>query len=242
MLLLFEVRSTLIRLYMHLKCVVIDDEPGALELIKKYVSKIPLLKVVKILYDPTEAKDFFKNNQIDLLFIDINIPSGIDFLSSLISKPITIVTTAYKKYALQGFEFGALDYLVKPIAFERFSAAASRAIELYKFMQISKYADKDFLFVRSGYKTIRILLNEIEYIEGSVDYIKIHLINDNPVLSLTSLKAIVEKIPAEKFKRIHRSYIVAISQIKELQNKKVVLYSSKELPISDSYTDFKKEL
>ena len=109
-------------------------------------------------------------------------------------------------------------------------------------MQISKYADRDCLFVRSGYKTIRILLNEIEYIEGSVYYIKIHLINDNPVLSLTSLKAIVEKIPAEKFRRIHRSYIVAISQIKELQNKKVVLYSLKELPISDSYADFKKEL
>lgn len=227
---------------MHLKCVVIDDEPAALELIKKYVGKIPLLKVVKILCDPAEAKDFLKNNQIDLLFIDINIPASLEFLSSLIKKPITIVTTAYKKYALKGFEFGALDYLLKPIEFERFSAAAGRAIELHNFMQVSKYADHDYLFIRSGYKTIKIQLGEIEYIEGFVDYIKIHLLNDSPVLSLTSLKAILEKIPAEKFRRIHRSYIVAVSQIKQLQNKKVMLYSTKELPISDSYIYLKKEL
>jgi DNA-binding LytR/AlgR family response regulator len=159
----------------------------------------------------------------------------------MINKPITIFISAYKKYALEGFEFGALDYLLKPLDFERFSIATGRAIELYKYMQSSKYNEEDCLFVRATHKTIRILLNEIEYIEGKVDYISIHLINDKPVLTLMSLKSIIEKLPAEKFRRIHRSYIVAVSQIKELQNKKLVLFSSKELPISSSYVDFNNE-
>jgi two-component system LytT family response regulator len=227
---------------MELKCVVIDDEPWAFELIKKYVSKIPFLKLVQTLYDSEEATEFLKNNQADLLFIDINIPTAVDLLSSLINKPITIFTTAYKKYALKGFEFGALDYLLKPLDFDRFSKAADRAIELYKFMQYSKHVDEDYLFVRSGYKLIKIQLSEIEYIEGFVDYIRIHIINDKPVLTLMTLKSIIAKLPSEKFKRIHRSYIVAISQIKELQNKKLLLASLKELPISSSYIDFNKEL
>jgi two-component system LytT family response regulator len=227
---------------MPLKCVVIDNEPDALDRIKKYVSKIPLLKVVKIVCDPWEAEDFLKNNEIDLVFIDINLTKGLNFLHSLIIKPITIVTTAYKKYALQGFEFGAIDFLVKPIEFDRFSTAAGRAIELHKVLRVSRAVSEDYLFIRSGYKTLRIQLSEIEYIEGFVDYIRIHLIHANPVLSLSTLKSILAKIPAEKFRRIHRSYIVAISQIKELENRRVVLYSRKELPIGESFINFKKEL
>ncbi|HEX4850236.1 MAG TPA: response regulator, partial [Puia sp.] len=144
---------------MQLKCVVIDNEEGALELMKKYVSKIPFLKLVHILCDPANAVDFLRD--IDLLFIDINIPSSIDLLSSLTTKPLTIFTTAYKKYALQGFEFGAIDYLLKPLDFERFSTAVSRAIELFEIRQYSKQADQQFLFIRSANKTIRIQLNEI---------------------------------------------------------------------------------
>jgi two-component system LytT family response regulator len=227
---------------MQLKCIVIDDEPWAFELIKKYVSKIPFLKLMQPLYDIREADEFLQNNQVDLLFIDINIPTSIDLLDSLINKPITIFITAYKKYALKGFEFGVLDYLLKPLDFERFSKAAGRAIELYKYKQYSKHIDEDYLFVHSGYKMIKIQLNEIEYIEGFVDYIRIHIVNEKPVLTLMTLKSIIEKLPAEKFRRIHRSYIVAISQIKELQNKKLLLFSLKELPISSSYIHFNKEL
>jgi two-component system, LytTR family, response regulator len=225
---------------MLLKCAIIELE--GLERIKKYVSKIPLLKVVKILFDPWEAENFLKNNEIDLVFIDVNLTSGLHFLHALIIKPIIIVTTAYKKYALQGIDFGVLDYLVKPFEFERFSTAAVRAIELHRFIESSKSAAKDCLFVRSGYKTFRILLNEIEYIEGFVDYIRIHLVNAKPVLTLSSLKSILYKIPNDKFRQIHRSYIVAISQIKELENRKVLLYSLKHLPIGERFMDFKKEL
>src|SRR5215467_11903012 len=151
---------------MQLRCVVIDDEPWALELMKKYVGKIPFLKLVHILCDPSNAIDFLRD--IDLLFIDINIPSSIDLLSSLTTKPITIFTTAYKKYAFQGFEIGAIDYLLKPLDFERFNAAVRRALELFEIRQYSKQADQQFLFVRSENKTIRIQLNEIEFIEASV--------------------------------------------------------------------------
>jgi len=224
-----------------MKCVAIDSEPWALELIKKYVSKIPFLNLLQTLADPAEAIEYLKKNQVDLLFIDINIPTSIELLGSLINKPITIFITAYKKYALKGFEFGALDYLLKPIDFERFSIATGRAIELYKYMQYAKHNDEDCLFVRSAHKTIRIQLNEIEYIEGVVDYIRIHITNEKPVLTLMSLKSIIKKLPADKFRRIHRSYIVAVSQIKELQNKKVLLFSSKELPISSSYISFNNE-
>ena len=227
---------------MHLRCVVIDDEPWALELMKKYVSKIPFLKLVDILCDPAKAVDFLQDRQIDLLFIDINIPFSIELLSSLTTKPITIFTTAYKKYALKGFEIGALDYLLKPLDFDRFSTAVSRAVELFKIRQFSQQADQEFLFIRTGNKTIRIRLNEIEFIEGCVNYIRIHLIDDDPILTLTSLREILKKIPTQKFRRIHRSYIVAISQIKELRNKKVLLYYQKELPVSNSHLDFIKEL
>jgi two-component system LytT family response regulator len=223
---------------MQMKCIAIDNEPWALELIKKYVSKIPFLQMLQTLADPAEAIEYLQNNQVDLLFIDINVPKSIELLGSLINKPITIFISAYKKYALKGFEFGALDYLLKPVDFERFSIATGRAIELYKYMQNSKHNDEDSLFVRAGHKTIRIQLNEIEYIEGMVDYIRIHIANEKPVLTLMSLKSILEKLPAEKFRRIHRSYIVAVSQIKELQNKKVLLFSLKELPISSSHVDF----
>jgi two-component system LytT family response regulator len=223
---------------MQLKCVAIDNEVWALELIKKYVSKIPSLLLVQTLYDPVAAGEFLQNNPVDLLFIDINIPASIGVLHSLKNKPITILTTAYKKYALKGFELGVIDYLLKPIDFERFSNAVGRAIEFYRLRQYSKHRDEDYLIVRSGYGKIRIELYEIEYIEGFVDYIRIHRTNERPVLTKMTLKSILEKLPPEKFRRIHRSYIVGISQVKAIQNKKVLLFSLKELPISDRYQSF----
>jgi two-component system, LytTR family, response regulator len=225
---------------MQLRCVVIDDEPWALELMKKYVGKIPFLKLVHTLCDPSTAIDFLKD--IDLVFIDINIPSSIDLLSSMTIKPMMIFITAYKKYALRGFEIGAIDYLLKPLDFGRFNTAVRRALELFETRQYSKQAEQQFLFVRSENKTVRIQLNEIEFIEARVNYIMIHRIHDDPVLTPTSLREISKKIPAENFQRIHRSYIVAISQIKELQNKKVLMNSMTELPVSHSYSWFAKGL
>jgi DNA-binding LytR/AlgR family response regulator len=225
---------------MQLRCVVIDDEPSALALIKKYVGKIPFLKLVHTLCDPSKAMNFLKD--IDLLFIDINLPSSIELLSSMAIKPMMIFITAYKKYALQGFEVGAIDYLLKPLDFERFNASVRRALEFFEIREYSKQAEQQFLFVRGGNKTIRVQLNEIEYIEARVNHVRIHRIHDEPVLSPTSLREILKKIPADKFQRIHRSYIVAISQIKQFGNKKVLMNSLTELAVSNSYAGFIKGL
>jgi two-component system, LytTR family, response regulator len=223
---------------MQLKCIVIDDEPMALEIIKNYLCKIPSLQLLQTFYDVNSTYEFLQNNQIDLLFININMPTSIELVHSLKHKLMTIFTSAYKKYAFKGFELEAVDYLLKPIDFERFKKAVNKAIQYHRFKLYSSNTGENSLFVRSGHKMVRIKLNDIEYIEGFVDYMKIHLINQKPVLTLMTFKAIMEKLPPDEFKRIHRSYIVPVSKVKSVKSKKVLLFSLKELPVSDSYIDF----
>jgi DNA-binding LytR/AlgR family response regulator len=147
-----------------------------------------------------------------------------------------IFTTAYKKFAIDGFELDAIDYLLKPIAFDRFERAINKAIEQYHFRTSQKTLHEEPLFVRSEYHLVKIDLDEIEYIESVEDYLKIHRTTGRPVMTLMTLKAMLEKLPAQKFKRIHRSYVVPLSKIKSVVNRKVKL-TSIELPISDSYVD-----
>ncbi len=227
---------------MQIKCVAIDDEPLSLQLIEKYVSKFPALKLVHTFDDAISGAEYLRTNKIDLLFIDINMPdiTGIDLVRALDEKPMTIFTTAYKKFAIEGFELDALDYLVKPIPFERFEKAVSKAIAFYQYKNSPQRVEEEALFVRSEYKLVRIELKEIEYIESVEDYIKIHLANERPVLSLMTLKSLLEKLPETRFKRIHRSYIVPVAKIRSVTNRKVKL-NSVELPISDSYIGFVNE-
>jgi two-component system, LytTR family, response regulator len=183
--------------------------------------------------------EFLKTQSIDLLFLDINMPdiSGIDLLKILEHKPLTIFTTAYKNFAVEGFELEAVDYLVKPVEFERFKKAVYRATEFYRYKQTTKPGIEN-LFVRSEYRMLKIDLEEIDFIEGLEDYIRIHLNNKKPVMTLMTMKSVLEKLPTEKFKRIHRSYIVAIDKVKSILNRKVQLASGKELPVSNNYTSF----
>ncbi len=227
---------------MQIKCVAIDDEPLSLQLIEKYVSKFPALKLVHTFDDAISGAEYLRANKIDLLFIDINMPdiTGIDLVRALDEKPMTIFTTAYKKFAIEGFELDALDYLVKPIPFVRFEKAVSKAIAFYQYKNSPQPVEEEALFVRSEYKLVRIELKDIEYIESVEDYIKIHLTNERPVLSLMTLKSLLEKLPEAKFKRIHRSYIVPVAKIRSVTNRKVKL-NSVELPISDSYIAFVNE-
>lgn len=224
---------------MEIKCVAIDDEPLALELIKQYVEQFPALKLVRTFNDAISGAEFLRMHPVDLLFIDINMPdiTGIDLVRSLAQKPLTIFTTAYKKFAFEGFELEAIDYLLKPIDFDRFKKAVNRAIEFYQYKHGSLMQEES-LFVRSEYRVIKIPLSEIEYIESLEDYVKIHLSDQKPVLSLMTLKNVLEKLPAEQFRRIHRSYIVAVNKVKSIQNRKVKLLSSAELPVSNNYLDF----
>jgi DNA-binding LytR/AlgR family response regulator len=225
---------------MLLKCIAIDDEPPALEIIKEYVSKFPALQLVQTFDDAISAASLLRTANIDLLFIDINMPdiTGIDLVRSLENRPMVIFTTAHKKFAYEGFELDAVDYLLKPINLDRFSKAVTKAIDFYKYKNGLNTEEGESLFVHSEYKLVKIPLQDIEYIESMEDYCKIHIINGKPILTLMTLKKILEKLPADKFQRIHRSYIVSLSKIRTIQNRKVQLSSSKELPVSDSYADF----
>jgi len=227
---------------MQIKCVAIDDEPLALELIEEFVSRFPRLKLVQMYDDPISGAEFLRSHDIDLLFIDINMPdiTGIDLVRSLKNKPMVIFTTAYKKFAVEGFDLDAIDYLLKPIEFERFAKAVNKAIDYFQYKNSSKSMTSEALFVRSEYQLIKIELDEIEYIESVEDYLKIHRSRDKPVMTLMTLKAMLEKLPSDKFKRIHRSYVIALAKIKGIVNKKVRL-SSVDLPVSDSYAAFINE-
>jgi DNA-binding LytR/AlgR family response regulator len=225
---------------MQLKCVAIDDEPLALELLKEYIAHFPQLKLLHTFDDAISAVELLRNTKVDLLFIDINMPdiSGIDLVRSLQEKPLIIFTTAHKQFAIEGFELDAVDYLLKPINFDRFTKAVHKAIDYYKYKNAPAQEDNECLFVHSEYKLVKIQLNEIDYIESLEDYIKIHIAGTKPVLTLMSMKKVLEKLPAEKFQRIHRSYIVSVSKVKSIQNRKVQLPGGIELPISDSYVSF----
>lgn len=226
---------------MKMKCVVIDDEPLALELIRKYSKDFPELDVVTTFDDPLEGAAYLRGNKVDLLFIDINMPhlTGLELVGALQEKPLVIFTTAHKNFALEGFELEALDYLLKPISPERFERAIKRAVAQYTFINRGTEDTAPSLFVRSEYKLIKINVRDIVYIEGMEDYIKIHLqASPHPILTLMSLKEVFTKLPPDEFSRIHRSYIVANSQVRSVLNKKVYLTTHKELPVSDSYQDF----
>lgn len=227
---------------MTIRCIAIEDEPPALELVKEYIRRFPQLELVQAFTDAIAAGEYLRQHPVDLLFVDINMPdiTGLDLVRSLADKPMVIFTTAHKKFAVEGFELDAIDYVLKPLAFDRFSRAINKAIEYYEYKRKTTPASAH-LFVYSEYRMLKIELSQVEYIESLEDYIKIHLLNAKPVMTLMTLKGVLEKLPAEQFKRIHRSYIVAVDKVKSVQNRKVQLQSGAGLPVSDSYADFIKE-
>lgn len=224
---------------MSYKCIAVDDELPALELIKNYISQVPDLQMVQGFHDAISAGEFLRGNHVDILFVDINMPdiNGIDLVSSLTVKPLIIFTTAYKKFAYEGFELEAVDYLLKPISLERFKKSVSRAVEWLQSRVQPKTQPEESVFVRSEYKMVKIELNDIDYVEGLEDYIKIHIAGSRPVLTLMTMKAFIEKLPAEKFLRVHRSYIVSLNKIGSVGNKKIILKNGTVLPVSESYID-----
>jgi DNA-binding LytR/AlgR family response regulator len=226
---------------MPLQCVIIDDEPLALEVLKQYIARFPQLQLVQSFSDVVAAETFLNQNAVDLLFIDINMPDrkGTEVVKDLVNKPMVIFTTAYKNYAAEGFELDAIDYLVKPISLERFGRAVQKAIDYSQLKKPSSGAD-DSLFVRSEYQLVKINFADILYIESVEDYLKIHVVNSRPVMTLMTMKAVLDKLPASEFARIHRSYIVPLSKVRSIINRKVTLVNDVELPVSNSYIDVVK--
>lgn len=226
---------------MQLKCVLIDDEPLALEVLKQYIAQFPTLQLLQQFTDAVEGAEFLKDHPVDLLFVDINMPDlrGTDLVRGLEQKPMVIFTTAYKNYAVEGFDLDAVDYLVKPVELDRFARAIQKATEYYQFKKAAKQ-DTDSLYVRSEYQLVKILLRDIEYIESVEDYLKIYITNGRPIMTLMTMKAVLEKLPVDQFSRIHRSYIVPLAKIRTIVNRKITLHSGMELPVSSSYLEVVK--
>jgi DNA-binding LytR/AlgR family response regulator len=223
-----------------LKCVAVDDEPFALKLIEDDISKIGFLKLLKTFSSPTEALSFLRKEQVDLIFLDVQMPvlRGTDFIRQLENRPMVIFTTAYEQYAVEGFELEVIDYLVKPILFDRFVKAVNKAREQFQLRtSSSEKTDPGFFFVHSEYKEIKIFLDSIQYIEGLKDYVKIYLQNQQrPILTRLNLKAIEAKLPHEKFCRVHNSFIVPFSKITSIQKSQIFL-GSQSIPIGEKFSD-----
>jgi len=228
-----------------IKCIAIDDEKLALDLIEDDILKVPFLQLVKKCRSGIDALDLLQAEKIDLLFLDIQMPdiSGIQFLKSLTHKPLVIFTTAYEKYAMEGFELDVVDYLLKPYSFERFLKAVNKAQEYLAILEKNKTVpaaeeisfSSKFIFVKSDYKLVKIEIAEIQYIESLKDYVKI-VVGEKPVVTLSSMKSIEEKLVAPDFIRVHRSFMVNLRKIRYI-HRNFVMVGDKEIPIGDNYKE-----
>lgn len=234
-----------------MKCIIVDDEPLALGILTDYCKELGYLEVIGIFTNPLEAIEFLVKQDVDLVFSDIEMPqiSGLEFIKTLHKKPLFIFTTAYQKYALDGFELNAVDYLVKPIPLSRFVKAVNRAKEMFelqnkKSMPIENISSAgarenksdNFVFVKSEYGNIKIEFDNIKYIQGLKDYLKIYVKGNSnkPILTLMSFKHIEAKIPSNQFIRTHRSFIVNVACINAIQRSKIVIDDIR-IPIGESY-------
>ncbi len=226
-----------------LRCLAIDDEPLALELLEDNISQVPFLQLVALCSNPIEAMSVLQQQPVDLIFLDIQMPglTGLQFLKSMAQKPMCILITAYEKYALDGYSLDVIDYLVKPVPMERFIKACNKAWELHqlknKALGTTRESAPGYLFVNVEYSLVKVVLNNVMWVEGLKDYIKIHLHNTSkPIVTRMSLKAMEDEIPAGSFLRIHKSYIVSVSFITAIR-KNSVFIGDIELPVGENYRD-----
>jgi DNA-binding LytR/AlgR family response regulator len=223
-----------------MRCIAIDDEPLALELLTDNISKVPYLQLVAACDNALEAMAVMEQQPVDLIFLDIQMPglTGLQFIQSMTAKPMIILITAYEKYALQGFDLNVTDYLVKPVSLDRFVNACNKARELFYLRAQPKIASNaGYFFVNVDYSLVKVITADIIYIEGLKDYIKIHLKStQRPIVTRVPMKTIEEQLSPELFIRIHKSYIVSIAFITSVR-KSSVFIDSVELPVSDNYRD-----
>jgi DNA-binding LytR/AlgR family response regulator len=228
---------------MTLRCIAVDDEPLALELLEDNIRQVPYLELVAKCTDAFEAIKVLQENTVDLIFLDIQMPglTGLQFIQSMARKPMIILITAYEKYALAGFELDVTDYLVKPVSLPRFIKSCNKARELFQLRQnnvpASPAANPEFFFVNADYSLLKITIADIIWIEALKDYIRIHLTGDaKPVVTRMPLKQVEEQLAAAKFIRIHKSYIIAVAHITAIR-KNSVFIGTMELPVGDNYRD-----
>ncbi len=221
-----------------MNCIIVDDEPLALDLLEDYIIKVPFLKLIKRCANAIDAIETIRSNQIDLVFSDIQMQglSGIQLIKNLSTKPMFIMITAYNAYALEGYELDLVDYLLKPAPFERFVKACYKALDRYNLRQ-KEPALSDHVFFHADYSLVKVMLDEISYIEAIKDYVKIHYTNGRqPFLVRHSMKGIEDVLPLSRFARIHKSYIVNTACITAVRKNSVFL-NDFELPVSEQYKE-----
>lgn len=220
-----------------MKCIVVDDEPLALDLLESYVRKTPFLELAGKYSSAVQAMKELANQQVDLIFLDIQMPelNGLEFSRMLPPETCIIFTTAFDQYAIDGYKVNAIDYLLKPISYPDFLQAANKALHQHELMHRTPQDEIDSIFVKSEYKLVQIELRKILYVEGLKDYIKIYEEDSpKPILSLMSMKAMEDLLPPSQFMRVHRSYIVRKDKIRVIDRGRIV-FGKTYIPISDSY-------
>ena len=232
-----------------ISCIAIDDEPLALQQTVAYIGKVPFLELAAQCQSALEARQFLEQNTVDAIFCDINMPdlNGMDFVKSLAVPPLVVFTTAYSEYAVEGFRVNAVDYLLKPFGLQDFQRAANRLKERLtpsaitpqpsaNTLQPSSLED-DTIFLKTEYRIVKVSISDIRYVEAMSEYLKVHLESEpKPIVTLLSMKKMEERLP-NNFMRIHRSYIVNLTKIQEVNKNRIIMDADTYLPIGDMYKD-----
>lgn len=221
-----------------MRCIAIDDEKLVLDLLIDNIQKVPFLKLVKAFRNPLEASEILQAEKIDLIFLDIQMPhiNGLQFMKALPDPPMIILVTAYEKYALEGYDLNVIDYLLKPVSFDRFLKACNKAQELYE-LRHKGVSPIDHFFVNVEYASVKVNIADILYIEALKDYVKIFIsTSQRPVITKVSIKSIEEKLPSHLFTRIHKSFVVSINKITSVK-RDFVYIGEKEIPIGETYKE-----
>ena len=230
-----------------IKCIIVDDEPLAVAQLEKYVERVPFLANVGSCSSAAEAMELLSAGDVDVMFVDINMPDidGVQFVRSLVHPPMVVFTTAYSEYAIDGFRLDAVDYLLKPIAFEDFLKASNKLNRIYSMNNSAQPAVeqdeevcRDCLYVKSDYRMLRVPVDSIIYVESMSEYVRIFVEgNAKPIVSLMSMKKIEEALPKNSFMRVHRSYLVNLDKIKEVAKMRIVYEGNVYVPIGDMYKE-----
>ena len=220
-----------------IRCLAIDVEPLSLQQIAAYIGKVPFLELAAQCQSALEAQQFLQQDTVDAIFCDINMPdlNGMDFIKTLTAPPLVVFTTAYAEYAVEGFKVNAVDYLLKPFGLQDFQRAANRLSERLELR--SERLEDDTIFLKTEYRIVKVSISDIRYVEAMSEYLKVYLESEpKPIITLLSMKKMEERLPSY-FMRIHRSYIINLTKIQEVNKNRVIMDSDTYLPIGDMYKD-----
>ncbi|MBR6852680.1 MAG: response regulator transcription factor [Prevotella sp.] len=223
-----------------IRCLAIDDEPLALQQIAAYINKVPFLELAAQCQSALEARQFLSDDRVDAIFCDINMPdlNGMDFVKSLTAPPLVVFTTAYSEYAIEGFKVNAVDYLLKPFGMQEFMRAANRLQERLSVPAAAPAAETDdTLFLKTDYRIVKVNIPDIRYVEAMSEYLKVWIEGETkPIITLLSMKKMEERLP-DNFMRVHRSYIINLDKIQEVNKNRVIMDADTYLPIGDLYKE-----